>query len=108
MDRFLRKLIFRNNRVGIVMILLMLTTLIFGVSRSGLFSRNVQAQPAPKTSGEKPVFELGESTQKESPLFELEGTTHKVTGETSHTIPGLWWIAQIGALCALFYARKFY
>ena len=60
MNSFLRKFkpIFRNNRVSIVMILLMLTILILGVSKSGLFSRNVQAQTALKTSEEKPMFEL--------------------------------------------------
>ena len=74
MNSFLRKFkpVFRNNRVSIVMILLMLTILILGVSRSGLFSRNVQAQTALKTSAEKPMFELGESTQKDKPFFELE------------------------------------
>src|SRR5574337_1867526 len=105
MDRFLRKF-FKNNRVSFVMILLMLTILILGVSRSGLFSTSAQAQTSIKTGGEKPMFELGESTQKDRPLLELEGPIHR--GETSHTIPKLWWIAPIAALCALFYARKFY
>src|SRR3972149_1662483 len=63
MNSFLRKFkpVFRNNRVSIVMILLMLTIMILGVSKSGLFSRNVQAQTAIKTSAdvEKPMFELG-------------------------------------------------
>ncbi|MBM2834281.1 MAG: ppa [Candidatus Brocadiaceae bacterium] len=110
MNSFLRKFkpVFRNNRVSIVMILLMLTILILGVSRSGLFSRNVQAQTALKTSAEKPMFELGESTQKDKPLFELEAPVHKAAADTSHSIPKLWWIAPIGALFALFYARKFY
>ncbi|NUN23325.1 MAG: sodium/proton-translocating pyrophosphatase, partial [Candidatus Jettenia caeni] len=100
------KPVFKNNRVSIVMILLMLTILIVGVSKSGVFPRSAQA--ALKTGGEKPVFDIGESTQTERPLFELEGSVHKVTEETSHTIPRLWWVAPIGALCALFYARKFY
>ncbi|MEK7749859.1 MAG: sodium/proton-translocating pyrophosphatase, partial [Planctomycetota bacterium] len=110
MNSFLRKFkpVFRNNRVSIVMILLMLTILILGVSKSGLFSRNVQAQTAIKTSAEKPMFELGESTQKDRPLFELEGPMHKAAADTPHSIPKLWWIAPIGALFALFYARKFY
>jgi len=110
MNSFLRKFkpVFRNNRVSIVMILLMLTILILGVSKSGLFSRNVQAQTALKTSAEKPMFELGESTQKDKPLFELEAPVHKAAADTSHSIPKLWWIAPIGALFALFYARKFY
>jgi len=110
MNSFLRKFkpVFKNNRVSIVMILLMLTILITGISRSGLFSHNVQAQTALKTSAEKPMFELGESTQKDRPLFELESPTQKTMGDTSNTIPKLWWIAPIGALCALFYARKFY
>ncbi|HHT9116481.1 MAG TPA: sodium-translocating pyrophosphatase, partial [Candidatus Wunengus californicus] len=90
------------------MILLMLTILILGASRSGLFSRNVQAQTALKTSAEKPMFELGESTQKDTPLFELEAPVHKAVADTPHSIPKLWWIAPIGALFALFYARKFY
>ncbi|MDO8141396.1 MAG: sodium/proton-translocating pyrophosphatase, partial [Candidatus Brocadiales bacterium] len=109
MNSFLRKFkpIFRNNRVSIVMILLMLTILILGASRSGLFSRNVQAQTALKTNAEKPMFELGESAPKDKPLFELEAPIHKAA-ETSHSIPKLWWIAPIGALFALFYARKFY
>jgi len=57
MNSFLRKFkpVFRNNRVSIVMILLMLTILILGISKSGLFSRNVQAQAALKTSAEKPI-----------------------------------------------------
>ncbi len=100
------KPVFKNNCVSIVMILLMLTILIVGVSKSGVFPRSAQA--ALKTGGEKPVFDIGESTQTERPLFELEGSVHKVTEETSHTIPRLWWVAPIGALCALFYARKFY
>jgi len=110
MNSFLRKFkpVFRNNRVSIVMILLMLTILILGVSRSGLFSRNVQAQTALKTTAEKPMFELGEATQKDKPLFELEGPMHKAVADTPHSIPKLWWIAPIGALFALFYARKFY
>lgn len=110
MDSFLPKWkpFLKYSRVSVVMILLMLTILIFGVSRSGLFSHDVQAQTAPKTGGEKPVFELGESTQKERPLFELEAPVHKAPEDTSHTIPRLWWIAPIGALFALFYARRFY
>ncbi|HHT9123922.1 MAG TPA: proton/sodium-translocating pyrophosphatase, partial [Candidatus Wunengus sp. YC63] len=110
MNSFLRKFkpVFRNNRVSIVMILLMLTILILGASKSGLFSRNVQAQTTLKTTAEKPMFELGESTQKDKPLFELEGPIHKAVADTPHSIPKLWWIAPIGALFALFYARKFY
>ena len=110
MNSFLHKFkpVFKNSRVSIVMILLMLTILIIGISRSGLFSHNVQAQTALKTSAEKPMFELGESTPKDRPLFELESPTQKTMGDTSNTIPKLWWIAPIGALCALFYARKFY
>ncbi|MFO0793441.1 MAG: sodium-translocating pyrophosphatase [Candidatus Brocadiaceae bacterium] len=90
------------------MILLMLTILIFGLSRSGLLSRHVQAETAIKSSGEKPLFELGESTHKDKPLFELEGQTQKATEDTSHTIPRVWWIAPVGALFALIFARKFY
>lgn len=110
MNNFRRKFkpAFKNNRVSIVMILLMLTILIVGVSKSGIFPHSAQAQTALKTGGEKPIFDIGESTQTERPLFELEGPAHTVTEETSHTIPRLWWIAPIGALCALFYARKFY
>lgn len=110
MNSFLRKFkpTFRNNRVSIVMILLMLTILILGVSRSGFFSRNVQAQTALMVSAEKPMFELGESAPKDKPLFELEGPTHKAASDIPHSIPKLWWIAPIGALFALFYARKFY
>ena len=71
MNSFLHKFkpVFKNSRVSIVMILLMLTILIIGISRSGLFSHNVQAQTALKTSAEKPMFELGESTQKDRPFF---------------------------------------
>ena len=109
MNSFLRKFkpVFRNNRVSVVMILLMLTILILGVSKSGLFSRNVQAQTALKTSAEKPMFELGESTQKDRPLFELEGPTHKAASDVPHSIPKLWWIAPIGALFALFMHESF-
>ncbi|MEK6635649.1 MAG: sodium-translocating pyrophosphatase, partial [Planctomycetota bacterium] len=85
MNSFLHKLkpVFKNSRVSIVMILLMLTILIIGISRSGLFSHNVQAQTALKTSAEKPMFELGESTPKDRPLFELESPTQKTMGDTS-------------------------
>ncbi len=98
----------KKNGVSIFMILLMLTILIFGLSRSGLLSRHVQAETAIKTGGEKPMFELGESTHKDKPLFELEGQTEKTTEDTSHSIPRIWWIAPIGALFALIFARKFY
>ena len=54
------------------------------------------------------MFELGESAPKDKPLFELEGPIHKAAADTPHSIPKLWWIAPIGALFALFYARKFY
>ncbi len=110
MDSFLCKcrLVFKNSRVSIVMILLMLAILILGISRSGLFSHNVQAQTAQKTSEERPLFELGESNQKERPVFELETPAHRITGDTEHTIPKLWWIAPIGGVCALLFARKFY
>lgn len=110
MDSFLRKCkpILKNNRASIVMILLMLAFLILGISKSGLLSQNAHAQSAIQSGGEKPLFELGESTQKERPLSELEGPAHKAGEETSHTIPKLWWIAPIGALFALLYARKFY
>lgn len=109
MDNFRRnrKLVLKNNRPSIMMILVMLAILIFGITKSNLFSHNVQAQTALKVAEEKPRFDIGESTQTERPLFELEGPAHK--GEdTSRTIPGIWWIAPIGALCALFFARKFY
>lgn len=110
MDSFLCKCrsVFKSSRVSIAMILLMLTILILGISRSGLFSHNVEAHTAQKTAEEKPLFELSEPPQKERPLFELEAPAHKVTGDAAHTIPGLWWVAPIGALCALFFARKFF
>ena len=104
MNSFLRKFkpVFRNNRVSIVMILLMLTILILGVSRSGLFSRNVQAQTALKTTAEKPMFELGESAQKTNLYLSWKVQMHKAAADTPHSIPKLWWIAPIGALFALF------
>ena len=54
------------------------------------------------------MFELGNPLQKTSLFFELEAPMHKAAADTSHSIPKLWWIAPIGALFALFYARKFY
>ncbi|KKO20138.1 MAG: pyrophosphatase [Candidatus Brocadia fulgida] len=108
MKSFLRKPIFKNNQVSIVMILLMLTILILGVSKSGLLSPSAHAQGAGKSGEERPQFELGESAQKERPLFALDGAVHKEMADTSDTIPKLWWIAPVGALFALFYARKFY
>jgi len=110
MNSLVRKFkpVFKNSRVSIVMILLMLSILIFGLSRSGLFSRVVQAQAVVKAGEEKPVFDLGESTKTDKPLFGLESSAHDTKQDRSNTIPGLWWIAPIGALGALFYARKFY
>lgn len=74
MNSFLHKPIFKNTRVSIIMILLMLTTLVCGVSKSGLLSRSAHAQGTVKSDENKPQFDLGETTQKERPLFELEGT----------------------------------
>lgn len=110
MDSLLRKFksVFKNSRVSIVMILLMLSILILGLSRSGLFSYSAQAQTVVKAGEGKPVFELGGSPQKEKPLFELEHSARYTMEDRSNTIPKLWWIAPIGALCALFYARKFF
>ncbi|HJW85534.1 MAG TPA: sodium-translocating pyrophosphatase [Candidatus Brocadiaceae bacterium] len=108
MNRFLQKWnpVFKNGRISIVMMLLMITILIVGVTRSGVFSHNAQASV--KAGAEKPVFDMGESSQGNKPVFELEGAPHKVTEGDSHSIPRLWWIAPIGAIFALFYAKKFY
>lgn len=110
MDSFLCKCrsVFKSSRVSIAMIVLMLTILILGISRSGLFSHNAEVCAAQRTGEERPLFELSESAPKERPLFELGVPAHKVTEDDAHTIPGLWWIAPIGALCALIFARKFF
>ena len=64
MNRFLQKWnpVFKNGRISIVMMLLMITILIVGVTRSGVFSHNAQA--AVKAGAEKPVFDMGESSQR--------------------------------------------
>lgn len=38
----------------------------------------------------------------------LEKNVHKVSDDQSRTIPFLWWLAPIGAICAIFFVRKFY
>ena len=108
MNRFLQKWnpVFKNGRTSIVMMLLMITILIVGVTRSGVFSHNAQASV--KAGAEKPVFDMGESSHGNKPVFELEGTSHKVAEGDSHSIPRMWWLAPIGAIIALCFAKKFY
>lgn len=100
MNNFLRifNLIFKVNRVSIIMILLMLTIFIFGAVKSDIFSHNAQAQTAAKISTEMPAFDIGH------PLMSTKGTAE----DSSRSIPILWWIAPFGAICGLFFAMKFY
>ncbi|MGQ3684622.1 MAG: sodium-translocating pyrophosphatase [Candidatus Loosdrechtia sp.] len=109
MNNFWRncKFAVKSSRVRIIMILLLLAILVLGVTRSELFSRSAQAQAALKVSKELPLFDSGESAQKEKPLFELKEPVRK-KDDVSDTIPKIWWIAPFGALCALFFARRFY
>ena len=34
--------------------------------------------------------------------------SHELSGNESRSIPKFWWLAPIGAVCALIYVRKFY
>ncbi|MDR4507255.1 MAG: sodium-translocating pyrophosphatase [Candidatus Brocadiaceae bacterium] len=111
MNSFLQKVIFvlKRNCVSIVMILLMLTIIAFGISRTGTFSHSVYAKTAVENNSETPTFGLGTSGEQETPTFELGGTVrHQEALDTSNSIPIFWWIAPIAAICALIFARKFY
>jgi len=96
MKNFFRNvtLIGKNNRVSVAMICLLLTIFVIGALKSEVFTHSAHAQ----TKG----------VESEQPLFDIESKAQKTMTDRSHSIPVLWWIAPVAAICALVYARKFY